>query len=208
MRRIPKDDYKKLLPLKKIAEASSYSFGYVSILVQRKKLKARKIGNKYYSTKEWFDQYLEYHGREGKKLPQEAVEELNTIFPTPISAGAEEPPSNPLLEGGQNFRWAARATSQAIAQANLKNQIDGLVERAIKEKLEAPARRPDHFVRQENLLPDFSFEQPARTEEKNARTGRDLSLPTASLEMARDKTKPARVAKKSSQDGAKKNSVS
>src|SRR3990167_2720561 len=112
IRRIPQDDYKKLLPLKKIAEASSYSFGYVSILVQRKKLKARKIGNKYYSTKEWFDQYLEYHGREGKKLPPEAVEELNTIFPTPISAGAEEPPSNPLLEGGQNFRRAARARSQ------------------------------------------------------------------------------------------------
>ena len=73
MRRIPQDDYKKLLPLKKIAEASSYSFGYVSILVQRKKLKARKIGNKYYSTKEWFDQYLEYHGRED--LARQFIEE-------------------------------------------------------------------------------------------------------------------------------------
>ena len=37
MRRKREDDYKKLLPLKRIAEASSYSLGYVSILVQRKK---------------------------------------------------------------------------------------------------------------------------------------------------------------------------
>lgn len=99
MRRTTQNDYKKLIPLKRIAEASSYSPGYVSILVQRKKLKAKKIGNKYYSTKEWLDQYLNLHGREVKKLPAEAIKIL--------SSGRAE---------------GARAASPAAAVANLKKQ--------------------------------------------------------------------------------------
>ncbi|MDO8668152.1 MAG: WD40 repeat domain-containing protein, partial [bacterium] len=74
MRRTPKNENKKLVPLRKIAQASSYGFGYISILVQRKKLKAKKIGNKYYSTQEWFNEYLDLHARDSKK-PKAAVEE-------------------------------------------------------------------------------------------------------------------------------------
>ncbi|MDP2736228.1 MAG: hypothetical protein Q8O59_00370, partial [bacterium] len=114
MRRLQSDNYKKLVPLKRIAEASSYSFGYVSILVQRKKLKAKKIGNKYYSTKEWFDQYLELHARDEKRLSPEAVKELS-----PDQTSSLKP------------------ASESMASAKLKSQIDNLVERAIKEKFEA-----------------------------------------------------------------------
>jgi len=116
MRRQPADDYKKLVPLKRIAETSSYSLGYVSILVQRKKLKAKKIGNKYYSTKEWFDQYLELHARDEKRLSPEVARELSL---------------NKIAD--------KKTASQAVAAANLKTRIDNLVERAIKEKLEAQA---------------------------------------------------------------------
>ncbi|MFH1255023.1 MAG: hypothetical protein V1667_00930, partial [bacterium] len=109
MRREQTDNYKKLMPLKKIAEASAYSFGYVSILAQRKKLKVKKIGNKYYSTQEWFDRYLDAHARDGKKLPPEAARELTQ---------------------------AGRPVSESAASAELKNRIDNLVEMAIKQKFE------------------------------------------------------------------------
>ena len=111
MRRPQSDDHKKLVPLKRIAEASSYSFGYVSILVQRKKLKAKKIGNKYYSTKEWFDQYLELHARDEKRLSSEAVQELSS----------SEVSNKQFI-------------SESIASAELKSKIDNLVELAVKEK--------------------------------------------------------------------------
>ncbi|MBI2459605.1 MAG: hypothetical protein HYV53_03580, partial [Parcubacteria group bacterium] len=115
MRRLPSDSYKKLMPLKRIAEASSYSFGYVSILVQRKKLKAKKIGNKYYSTQEWFDQYLELHARDEKRLSPAAARGLS---------------SDQVSE---------QSASEAIASARLKNRIDNLVEQALKDKLVGPA---------------------------------------------------------------------
>ncbi|MDP2708938.1 MAG: hypothetical protein Q8O93_02710, partial [bacterium] len=117
MRRNKSDDYKKLVPLKRMAEASSYSLGYVSILVQRKKLKAKKIGNKYFTTREWFDQYLEAHARDEKRLPAEAVSEL-------AAGGAA----------------GAKPESQATASVNLKSRIDNLVEQAIKEKMSAAAK--------------------------------------------------------------------
>jgi hypothetical protein len=124
MRRLQSNDYKKLIPLKRIAEASSYSFGYVSILVQRKKLKAKKIGNKYYSTKEWFDQYLEHHARDEKRLSSEAVQELSSNPPDPPATSAGQA----LYQGGAN------KISESVASAKLKSQIDNLVEQAVKEK--------------------------------------------------------------------------
>lgn len=61
------DDNKKLIPLRRLAQESSYSPAYVSILVQRKKLKAEKVGRNYFSTREWFNQYLEDHARDEKR---------------------------------------------------------------------------------------------------------------------------------------------
>lgn len=119
MRRLQSDNHKKLIPLKRIAEASSYSFGYISILVQRKKLKAKKIGNKYYSTEEWFNQYLEYHARDEKRLSSEAAQELSF---------------------GQTFD-KLKPASESIASVKLKTQInnlvDNLVERLDKKRFKA-----------------------------------------------------------------------
>jgi hypothetical protein len=50
MRKKIKNDRQKLLPLRVIAEKSPYSAAYLSILVQRKKLKAEKVGRNYYTT--------------------------------------------------------------------------------------------------------------------------------------------------------------
>ena len=126
MRRTPQNELKKLVPLRQLTKAGSYSFGYISILVQRKKLKAKKIGNKYYSTQEWFNQYLDLHAQDAKK-PK--------INPEPAPAG------------------------------DLKNQVDDLVAKAIREKLEAKAAPPDEFVKWENLNAAPLFGYSAESEE-------------------------------------------
>ena len=41
----------KLLPLRRFVVPGLYELGYLSILVQRKKLKARKIGRNYFTTR-------------------------------------------------------------------------------------------------------------------------------------------------------------
>lgn len=60
------DQENKLIPLRTIAKESPYSAAYLSILVQRNKLRAERIGRNYYTTKEWFQEYLDKHGREDK----------------------------------------------------------------------------------------------------------------------------------------------
>ncbi len=57
----------KLVPLRKFAVPGVYSTAYLSQLVQRKKLKAKKIGRNYYTTKEWFSEYLSQHARDEKQ---------------------------------------------------------------------------------------------------------------------------------------------
>ena len=56
----------KLLPLRKFSIPEVYSVFYLSQLVQRKKLKAKKIGRNYYTCKDWFDEYLERHAQDKK----------------------------------------------------------------------------------------------------------------------------------------------
>jgi hypothetical protein len=70
MRREIEDQNKKLIPLRRLAEISSYSAGYISILVQRKKLKAKRVGRNFFTTKEWFNEYLETHARDAKRSGQ------------------------------------------------------------------------------------------------------------------------------------------
>jgi len=60
----------KLLPLRKFAEGGFYSPAYLSNLVQRKKLRAEKIGRNYFTTQEWFNEYLEKHGRKKDLKPK------------------------------------------------------------------------------------------------------------------------------------------
>jgi hypothetical protein len=62
MLNIPEKD--KLLPLRRFADSKLYSLAYLSILVQRKKLKAKKIGRNYYTCVRWLEEYLEKHARD------------------------------------------------------------------------------------------------------------------------------------------------
>jgi len=81
-------DRKKLLPLRRFA-SDIYAPAYLSLLVQRGKLKAQKIGRNYFTTGEWFGEYLERHAREEKReiylQGREARDE-----DAGISAGADE----------------------------------------------------------------------------------------------------------------------
>ena len=56
----------KLIPLRRFAQNGLYSCSYLSLLVQRKKLKAEKIGRNYYTAELWFNEYLEQHAQNGK----------------------------------------------------------------------------------------------------------------------------------------------
>ncbi len=64
MRRKLLEKKEEFLPLRRFALEGLYSPAYLSLLVQRKKLKARKIGRNFYTTREWFEEYLTKHARD------------------------------------------------------------------------------------------------------------------------------------------------
>lgn len=87
MRHKPLDE-NELIPLRRLAEISSYSPAYISLLVQRKKLKAKRIGRNFLTTKKWFNDYLEKHAQEEKRISsREAVSQQQSpvIFQPQIS---------------------------------------------------------------------------------------------------------------------------
>jgi len=51
----------KLVPLRRFSCDGLYNKAYLSQLVQRGKLKAKKIGRNYCTSREWFEEYLEVH---------------------------------------------------------------------------------------------------------------------------------------------------
>lgn len=61
-----KKENEKLLPLRRFADGR-YSVPYLSILVQRKKLKARKIGRNFYTCQMWMEEYFDKHARDNKR---------------------------------------------------------------------------------------------------------------------------------------------
>jgi len=73
MRKSILDERKKLIPLRRLAIPGLYDTSYLSQLVQRKKLKAEKIGRNYYTTKDWFMEYLERHAQDDKRIAYKAV---------------------------------------------------------------------------------------------------------------------------------------
>ena len=81
--------YKKnqLVPLKYFADKNLYQTSYLSVLVQRKKLKAKKVGRIYYTTQDWFIEYLTKHAqssiREGyaKLFKEKLNNNLNNNIP-------------------------------------------------------------------------------------------------------------------------------
>jgi hypothetical protein len=56
----------KLIPLRCFVLIEGYSKEYLSQLVQRKRLKAQKIGRNYFTTLQWFEDYLHYYARADK----------------------------------------------------------------------------------------------------------------------------------------------
>ena len=63
---MPQGDENKLFPLRKFAVEGQYSSAYLSLLVNRGRLKAKRIGRNYFTSKKWFDEYLEKYAREEK----------------------------------------------------------------------------------------------------------------------------------------------
>ena len=77
-------DEEKLKPLRIFAEEGPYGLTYLSILVQRKKLKAKKVGRNYYTTKIWFDAYMNKHARENKKAAP-VMTDMNPVASVSVS---------------------------------------------------------------------------------------------------------------------------
>ena len=108
MRRRLNEENKKLIPLRRLTEISSYSVAYISILVQRKKLKAKRIGRNFFTTKEWFNEYLESHARDEKRNQSFSEQKETPLHPAlkqagqaPLVKGGEETPLTPLYKGGK-----------------------------------------------------------------------------------------------------------
>ena len=59
-------DRDQLKLLRKFAVPGVYSPAYLSQLVQRGKLKAKRIGRNFYTCETWFDEYLDRHAQDAK----------------------------------------------------------------------------------------------------------------------------------------------
>jgi len=62
------DSKNKLIPLRRFVVIDGYSKEYLSQLVQRKRLKAQKVGRNYFTTLEWFEDYLDKFSRDDKSV--------------------------------------------------------------------------------------------------------------------------------------------
>ena len=51
------------ISLAEASRSSPYSRDYLSFLVRKGKLKARKIGRDWFTTREWVEDYIQRHGR-------------------------------------------------------------------------------------------------------------------------------------------------
>jgi len=58
----------KFVPLRRFAVQGFYNVRYLSQLVQRKKLKAKQIGRNFFTTREWFEEYLEQHALDETRI--------------------------------------------------------------------------------------------------------------------------------------------
>jgi hypothetical protein len=67
------DDSSKLFPLRKISNLGIISNTYLSILAKKGKLRTRKIGRNYFTTIEWFNEYLVRHAKD------EVIEKFKNI---------------------------------------------------------------------------------------------------------------------------------
>ena len=122
---------KRLIPLRRFAEVGPYGSAYLSNLVQRKSLKAKKIGRNYFTTQEWFNEYLEMHAREGKRPSLETKEAEPTSGEENLKIAAEESAAEGNLQGKEidrlnkliNVDLLVRAVTDKILSAQGKREI-------------------------------------------------------------------------------------
>jgi hypothetical protein len=94
----------KLIPLRRFAADNLYSAKYLSLLVQRKKLKASKVGRNFYTTEKWFFEYLEKHARDEVRLKYKELFARANRWQTADGRRQKNTPLNPpslRLRSGQ-----------------------------------------------------------------------------------------------------------
>ncbi|MFA4834363.1 MAG: hypothetical protein WC619_06045, partial [Patescibacteria group bacterium] len=123
------EEYKKLIPLRRLAKEVPYKVTYLSLLVQRGKLRAEKIGRNYFTSREWFNEYLEMHARDEKI---EKAEEGRT-------EKAEEKSPNSFTERGQELDLSVleKADKKNEILSNWSEQADKEQENIISETKDA-----------------------------------------------------------------------
>lgn len=103
----------KLLPLRRFVVPGLYELTYLSVLVQRKKLRAEKLGRNYFTTREWFDNYLEKHARDEKRLKYyKLTADLDQATNTRIKNWQEE--EKPVKEKNKYIYYKLAAVSTAV----------------------------------------------------------------------------------------------
>jgi hypothetical protein len=88
-----KDQKKELFPLRRFVISGLYDITYLSQLVQRKKLKAQKIGRNYFTCLEWLEEYFEKYACEEKwQVYQKASKKLNKVINNKYSVNLRKSP--------------------------------------------------------------------------------------------------------------------
>ncbi len=123
----------ELIPLRRLAEISSYSPAYISLLVQRKKLKAKRVGRNFLTTKKWFNEYLTKHAQEEKKSPRhESVNRSETLPQAPDKTSSSEIANT--LSKAQIHAPAEKLISPAPVYKPIEILLPALAGMANKEK--------------------------------------------------------------------------
>ncbi|MCK5211345.1 hypothetical protein KAJ89_01460 [Candidatus Parcubacteria bacterium] len=106
-------DKEKLIPLRKFSVEDVYSPAYLSQLVQRGKLKAKRIGRNYYTSEKWFSEYLEQHAHDAKY--EKYQEYLN-------KKSKKSAPGSSVVRT-KNNKFAATRKYTTIGHSNIWKQI-------------------------------------------------------------------------------------
>lgn len=118
----------QLIPLCRFAETSQYSQAYLSLLVQRKKLRAKKIGRNYFTTQEWFNEYLLKHARKDRSAAAVRYGSAEKVAKLHKITKAKKQVSTGLL--GFSFfvgQKLGKAKSEAAAQISVKPWVGRVI---------------------------------------------------------------------------------
>ena len=134
-----KDSKKELFPLRRFVISGLYDITYLSQLVQRKKLKAKKIGRNYFICLEWLEEYFEKYSNEKKwQVYQKVAKKLNKVISNKHNGYRELNQVN--LRKNSGLRTAVIIAAVFIIlifvqlvinyQVNRQGQVAGIEERA------------------------------------------------------------------------------